>query len=214
MRYLIAFSILVFVVTGSSFGLLYDFNDARQEEDWKIFAGAGEIKDGQYILQKTDATDGIAAIGEADWTDCEVTCKGTLLEGSADNIGLVWRLLDGKTFYVFSIRMDQRVGYCGCLAGAWMNGGSPVNPQPFSTEIDREYEMKLIVKGKSFQFYVDGEDMGKWEDDQLKEGMVGLRVWNAVMAADDFEINGPGIPASAVDSQGKLASAWGEIKKL
>jgi len=32
--------------------------------------------------------------------------------------------------------------------------------------------------------------------------------------ADDFEINGPGIPASAVDSQGKLASAWGEIKKL
>jgi hypothetical protein len=116
-------------------------------------------------------------------------------------------------FYVISVRMDQQVGYCGCLNGAWMNGGSPVNPKPFNSEIGKEYKFKLVVKGNSFQFFLDGEDMGKWEENQLKTGMVGVRVWNASMAVDDFDINGPGIAASAVDPQSKIAVAWGDIKR-
>lgn len=196
----------------SAFGLLYDFENPNQADDWQIFAGKGYIEDGRYIIEKTDATDGIAAIGDMTWTDCTVTCKGMLLEGSADNIGLVWRLTDGQSFYVISLRMDQRVGYCGCIDGAWMNGGAPINPIPFATEVEVDYEFELIVEGNSFQFFLDGEDMGVWEDDQLETGMVGVRVWNATMAVDDFDINGPGIKSSAVDSQGKLAIAWGKIK--
>ena len=197
----------------SVYGLFYDFENPNQEKDWKIFAGKGAIKDGKYIIEKTNATDGIAAIGNMDWTDCTVTCKATMLEGSTDNIGLVWRLADGKMFYVISLRLDQSVGYCGCINGAWMNGGSPINPKPFETKIGKEYKLKLIVKGNSSQFFVDGEDMGKWEDNQLKTGMVGIRVWNASMAVDDFDINGPGIQGSAVEPRGKVAVAWGKIKQ-
>jgi hypothetical protein len=43
--------------------------------------------------------------------------------------------------------------------------------------------------------------------------MIGIRVWDAVMAIDDFDINGPGIAASAVYPQSKIAVAWGEIKQ-
>jgi hypothetical protein len=206
---------LVFMVFSiqSAFGLFYDFENPNQAKDWKIFAGKGAIKDGKYVIEKTDATDGIAAIGTMDWTDCTVTCKATMLDGSTDNIGLVWRLLDGKTFYVVSIRMDQRVGYCGCDNGTWMNGGSPVNPIAFETAIGKEYKLKLVVKGNTFQFFVDGEDMGKWTEDKFKTGMVGIRVWSASMAIDDFDINGPGIAASVVDPQSKIAVAWGEIKR-
>ena len=109
--------------------------------------------------------------------------------------------------------MDQRIGYCGCINGAWMNGGLPINPVAFATETDREYELELTVKGDTFQFFVDGEDMGEWEDDQLETGMVGIRVWSAIMSVDDFEVNGPGIPATAVDSQDKLAVTWGDVKR-
>jgi len=204
-------SLVMFVSPASA--LLYNFDNPNQEKDWKIFAGQGKIEDGRYILKKTTSTDGIAAIGSMDWTDCTVTCRATMLEGSADNMGLVWRLTDGKLFYVISVRMDQRVGYCACINGAWMNGGSPINPKPFNTEIGKEYELKLVVKGSSFQFFLDGEDMGKWEENQLKSGMVGVRVWEASMAVDDFEINGPGIPATDVSPAGKMAIAWGEIKR-
>ena len=48
---------------------------------------------------------------------------------------------------------------------------------------------------------------------QLEKGMIGIRVWKATMAVDDFDINGPDIPATAVDSQGKLAASWGRIKE-
>ena len=77
----------------------------------------------------------------------------------------------------------------------------------------KEYELELVVEGNRAQFYIDGEDMGEWEDDQLETGMIGIRVWSAIMAVDDFDANGPGIPATAVDSQGKLAVAWGKVKQ-
>ncbi|MFC1714462.1 hypothetical protein ACFL6S_12410, partial [Candidatus Poribacteria bacterium] len=173
----------------------------------------GKIEDGRYILTNTTSSSGIAAIGDMTWTDCTITCKATMLVGSADNMGFVWRLAANNLFYVISVRMDQRIGYCGCINGAWMNGGSPINPVPFATEAGKEYKLELVVKGNHSQFYIDGEDMGEWEDDQLETGMIGIRVWSAIMAIDDFEVNGPGIPATAVDSQGKLAVAWGGIKQ-
>ncbi len=198
--------------TCSAWAIFYDFEDERQADDWQVLDGEGKIEDGRYILNNTTSSSGIAVIGDMTWTDCTITCKATLLEGSADNIGFVWRLAANDLFYVISVRLDQLVGYCGCINGAWMNGGSPINSVPFDTEIGKEYELKLVVKGNHFQFYIDDEDMGEWEDDQFKTGMIGLRVWSAIMAVDDFDINGPGIPATAVDSQGKMATAWGEIK--
>ena len=43
-------------------------------------------------------------------------------------------------------------------------------------------------------------------------GAVGIRIWNSHAAFDDFEVNGPGIQASAVSPSGKLAAAWGRLK--
>jgi hypothetical protein len=210
---LFVFTMSLTLITCYAWGLFYDFNDERQADDWQVLDGEGKIEDGRYIIRNTTSSSGIAAIGDMTWTDCTMKCKATLLQGSADNMGFVWRLAANDLFYVISVRMDQRVGYCGCINGAWMNGGSPINPVPFNTEVEKEYELELIVKGNSFQFFIDGEDMGEWEDDQLETGMLGIRVWSAIMAVDDLDINGPGIPATAVDSQGKLAVAWGEIKQ-
>lgn len=206
--------LLVFLgfLTSTAWGLFYDFDSADQADDWSVLDGEGKIEDGRYILKNTTSSSGIAAIGDMSWTDCTIKCKATLLQGSADNMGFVWRLAQNNLFYVISVRMDQRVGYCGCINGAWMNGGSPINPVPFSTEVEREYELELAVAGDRARFYVDGEDMGEWEDTQLETGMIGIRVWLAIMAVDDFDVNGPGIPATAVDSKGKLVATWGNIK--
>lgn len=203
---------LVFLAC-SAWALLYDFETANQANDWKVFSGEGKIEQGKYILKNTNANDAVAATGKLDWTDYTVICKVTMLADSADNIGIIWRVTDNQTLYWAGVRLDQRVGFCGCINGAWMNGGSPINPKPFGTKIGQEYELKLVVEGESFQFYLDGEDMGKWEDSQLKEGMIGFRVYRAILAVDEFDVNGPGIPpSSVVKFQGKIATAWGQIK--
>ena len=198
--------------SSSAWALFYDFEDERQADDWEVLDGEGKVEDGMYILNNTDTSSGIAVIGDMTWTDCTIKSRAMLMEGSADNIGYVWRLAANNLFYVISLRMDQRIGYCGCINGAWMNGGSPINPVAFNTETAKEYEMELIVEGNKFQFFVDGEDMGEWEDDQLETGKIGFRVWSAIMGVEDFDINGPGIPRTAVESQGKLATTWARIK--
>lgn len=214
MKAFIYSSILLCLLSSPVYSLFYDFENPAQEKDWQIFAGKGYIKDGKYYIERTNATDAIAAIGDMTWTDCVVTCKATMLDGSTDNMGLVWRLKDGKTFYVISVRMDQRVGYCACIDGAWMNGGAPINPKPFNTKLNKEYHFKLVVTGNKFQFFLDGEDMGTWEESQLKTGLVGIRTWNASMAVDDFDINGPGIQRTAVACKDKLVTEWAWIKML
>ncbi|MBD3182677.1 hypothetical protein GF312_10315 [Candidatus Poribacteria bacterium] len=212
------FLLVVFMIfagfSKSALALFYDFEDPGQADDWQILDGEGKIEDGRYILRKANTNSGIAVIGDMDWTDCVIKCKAWLLEGSADNIGFVWRCARNDLFYVISIRMDQRIGYCGCINGAWMNGGLPINPVPFETQVETEYELELVVEGNHFQFYVDGEDMGEWEDDQLETGMIGLRVWNAIMAVDDLSIEGPNIPKTTVEPQEKLASTWGMVKSF
>jgi hypothetical protein len=54
--------------------------------------------------------------------------------------------------------------------------------------------------------------MGKWEHDKFKTGLIGIRTWNAIMAVDDFDISGPGIPATAVEPLGKIAITWSKVK--
>ena len=200
--------------SGSAWALIYDFEDDKQADDWAVLEGEGGIEDGMYILKNTATKTGIAVIGDTGWTDCTIKCTASFVEGSVDNIGFVWRLGAANLFYVVSVRMDQRTGYCGCINGTWMNGGSPIIPMAFATVAGKDYEMELVVEGGKFQFFIDGADMGTWEDGQLASGRIGLRVYKAIMAIDDLEVNGPGIPASttAVGSQGKLAVTWASVR--
>jgi hypothetical protein len=204
--------VILLFSNGFAWSLLYDFENAKQEKEWKVLDGEGKIDNGRYVIKNTTSSSGIAVIGDMTWTDCTIKCKAMLLKGSQDNMGFVWRTAANNIFYVISVRMDQRVGYCGCINGAWMNGGSPIGPQPFSTQVEKDYELELTVKGNTFKFFLDGKDMGEWKDDQLKTGMIGIRVWSAIMSVDNFEVNGPGIPSSAVDSKGKLVATWAKIK--
>lgn len=170
------------------------------------------IKNGKYILQNTSCNEGIAAIGTSGWTDYTVTCKCTFLNGSAGNMGIIWRFFDGQ-FYCFGLQINvPTAGYCGFVNDSWLNGGNVIVPIPFNAEINKEYDMRLVVKRDSFQFFLDGKDMGVCENNQLKTGMVGVRTWSAIMALDNFEVNGPGIVGSAVESIGKTTTTWGNIK--
>jgi len=208
----ILLTIILLFSNSFAWSIFYDFENAKQEKDWKVLEGEGKIENGRYIIKNTNTNSGIAVIGDTTWTDCTITCKAMLLKGSEDNMGFVWRTSANNLFYVISVRLDQRIGYCGCINGTWMNGGSPINPQAFSTQIEKDYNFKLIVKGNTFQFFVDGKDMGEWKDDQLKTGMIGIRVYKAIMSIDNFEANGPGIPSSPVESKDKLATTWAKIK--
>jgi hypothetical protein len=62
---ILSFALTVFLVLSSSFAwsLLYDFENAKQEKEWKVLDGEGKIDNGRYVLKNTDSSSGIAVIG-------------------------------------------------------------------------------------------------------------------------------------------------------
>jgi hypothetical protein len=93
-------------------------------------------------------------------------------------------------------------------------------PLPFALSKDIWYELKIIVKGDNFEFYIDGEPAGEFKDNSIPSGKVGLVVKNAHVHFDDLIISGDDVkdggswdPAKhpeekekAVTSKSKLAT--------
>jgi len=89
-------------------------------------------------------------------------------------------------------------------------------PLPFTLSKDTWYELKIIVEGDNFEFYIDGKPAGEFEDNSIPSGKVGLYVRNAHAHFDDVVITGPEIPDGGswktVEPKGKLATSWGKLK--
>ena len=82
--------------------------------------------------------------------------------------------------------------------------------------------MKLVVKGKTFTFWINKQKVLLHKDEAVKKGAVGLGVGGYYARFDNIEISGPGVPnftpptwkARSVDQQNKLAVTWMQIRDL
>jgi hypothetical protein len=94
------------------------------------------------------------------------------------------------------------------------------NPD-FLLELDKWYNFKVSINGSKFDFYLDAELVisTDWSDQPLsKNGKIELwarfpgEYWfdNVVITGSDIPDVGPS--GFAVNSSGKLATSWGQIK--
>ena len=193
------------------YGLLYDFEDEAQMDDWEVTDGQGRIENGTFVLE--GGAEGKAFVGDVNWTDYTITCKATMT-GGTNNYGIIYRYQDNVNYYMNAIKFsDQQVTWAGRIAGTYLQGQDGMR-LPLESEMNKEYQLKLEVAGPDFKLYVDGELVHEFTNDEFETGAVGLRVYGSTAIFDDFEVNGPGIPKSglAVDSTGKLSVVWGKVK--
>ena len=193
--------------------LLYDFEDAGQMDDWEVTDGQGEMEGSAFVLQ-ADGGEGKAFVGSTDWTDYTITCKATMVGGN-NNYGVIYRYQDNVNYYMNSIKfVDQQATWAARISGNYLQGQAGMR-LPFASEMNKQYELKIEVEGNQFKFYVDGEMVQEFSNDEFDKGAVGLRVYSSHAVFDDFEVNGPGIPKSGgapVEPKWKLAIAWGNLK--
>ncbi|HLG43076.1 MAG TPA: hypothetical protein VI643_06900 [Planctomycetota bacterium] len=112
--------------------------------------------------------------GEDAWTDCEFAAHVTVVEGGSaqphyritegHRCGYTLDLLS-KDQLVRLARSDNRQGGPGLV---------PVMNAPLKTEYGREYELRVVVKGKTVTGYVDGQPIGAMTDDWNASSRVGL----------------------------------------
>jgi len=160
--------------------------------------------------------------GNIGWKDYTVMCKMKFAETPSGFAGISFRDTNvGR--YMFFINADADT------ADGWKELPQSVTslseiPLPFNLSKDVWYELKVIVKGDNFEFYIGGKPAGEFTDNSFPSGRVGLCVRNThahfddlIISGDDVEDGGSWDPAKhpvekAVESKGKLAKVWGEIK--
>ena len=192
--------------------LLWDFNDKAQQADWKVISGTGEIDKDAYKLSEPGA-EALAITGESNWTDYTITCRARLtIPGGFNNIAIACRASDdGTSEYMFMLEGGrQQAEWWKKVAGTY----TEIKSDALDIDTEGWFNFKVIVKGNTFEGYYEDKLINTIEDEDLKKGKVGIRVYGCTSHIDDFDVNGTGIPPTkSVEPAGKLSTTWGRLKK-
>jgi len=213
--------VLTLVSSLVAWSLSYDFEDKNQLNDWKVIQGTWSIIDGE--LDGTGPQGGQPGVmivlsdkvWDDNWKDYTVEFRAKILENTED-AGVVFRWQkaepNDRRYYLYRIDNWPR-GFKQKQAEGWI-----VEKMQGQKKIDIEsgiwYKFKLEVVGNKFNCYLDDKLMFELKDEKntYSKGRVGFRMWNSHARYDDLSITGPDIPGSAVNSYGKSANTWGQIK--
>ena len=200
---------LVFFLTLFSvvpvFSLFFDFDDNKKPQEWKEEGGKWKVENGVYIGEELNAVEGVALIGEADWTD--LTIEATVRKAEGNWMALVVRWKDVNNHYGLWVNLGNSTAEWWVKTGAYAQHGSG------AIKLNKEkYKLKIVAKGDTFEGYYNDKLVVTMEHKDNEQGRVGLLVWQGSSGFDDVSITGPGIPELAVDPKGKLALTWARIK--
>ena len=223
MRVIIILLLMSFVVLFSQPALagelLYDFENKGQLDDWESINGSWDIKGG--VLQETSAAESgmHAYVGEAEWEDYTFEVDMRIDEGKY--AGVVFRGQDDYEYYVFYIELTPDPGNMCFFKHVPGGPGARERPSPNKTPVGgidgvahgEWINFRVVVEGNDFQLFLNDVETVPEATDNLgneyEAGKVGVFAWQTKASFDNFKITADFI---AVESQGKLATAWGELK--
>ena len=205
------------------FGLLEDFNDGKAD-GWEEIQGTWSVEGGKYLQEDlewtttaTHETYHRSFFGDVGWEDYTIEAEVTIVEGGdlAPIAGIFFRVTDlGDMGDYYYWRIDQRPATGPMLIKA-PNTIIAQDPGAFPeapTEIGKVAIMKAVVKGSDIECWLDGELLFEATDADFKFGAIGVGTFNAAAEFDNITVEGPGVPATAVEFTGKLATTWANIK--
>jgi hypothetical protein len=223
-RTMIAVLLVCFVSTSPALAGTWkdDFEDGFV--DWRGVDHCWTVEDGECSGRFLNAPAGsyqTILVGDVEWTDYTVNCKmkftGNRTPGGY--AGMSFRNA-GMMGHAFAI--DAPSG----TAKGWASTTNVSKvPLPFALSKDTWYELKIIVEGDHFEFYIDGKRAGKFVDDSIPSGCVGLEVRNVhahfddvIISGDDVEDGGNWEPAEhpgeavVVKSDNRLVTTWASVR--
>ena len=201
-----------------------DFEDGNPN-GWKEVAGDWEIQDGAYVqlgAGMDPINDAPRTIIQSPWDfdngTIEVTIEFDKNSGGTEEPCILYRMVDDDNGYVFRLRSTHlEVGRL--VAGQFES----IRGDAYPVEIGDPIKIKLVVEGIITKVYYNGiltNRVGDPNDKGDEKGKIGLAVLSPGQPIyfDDLVISGnsvapfPAFGEQAVESVGKLASAWGKMK--
>jgi hypothetical protein len=217
---------LIIYCMGVSFTFAGTWRDDFEDGDlvgWEGLDPCWSVENGECSGEYFNAPSGILELivtGDAGWKDYTVMCKMRFVV-IGHFAGISFR--DAGNRYGFVINTTKNTAYAWKFFQGALTEPSEV-PLPFTVSMDTWYELKIVVEGTHFEFYIDGELACQFDDNSIPSGKVGLCVRNAhayfddlIISGDDVEDGGHWDPeahpeSKSVKPKGKLANTWGDIK--
>ena len=204
------------VISFATAGVWEEGFDNGMPKGWEAIVGKWKVD--KKALTLTDyAPYSKIMFGDVDWKDYSVAVDITVDKGKhpCNCTGLLVRAdKEGKNGYRFWIRTDQHAGQ----VSRWVNNKFVhlKTPLPPKAESGKTYRMKVVAKGKKFQFFLDDKLLWEGEDkDEPKfqpSGRIGFICHETKPRFDNLVIEGDQILTTAVKPVGKLSISWSEIK--
>jgi len=223
------------IISGVSFAGTFfdDFNDgdmdgwkrSPQNEKSNVLWGVvkGEMKFDPKGLVWDQSISQLNFVGNQkvsnvkDWTDyeLEVDIKHTELANWPGGIRARVDLDIGGHYVAWFYPADSKIKL-------YKNPGWNINDAitalgegAYKPEADKYHTIKLSCQGDTIKVFYDGKELISAKDSEHKKGTIALCVQDKVVYFDNVKVTGTNIPnvnMSSVESKGKLASTWGNIK--
>ena len=211
---------------------LDEFERGKFGDDWEVDQGAKKnefrgwsIDKGEVVYDPAKGANSRMMTGKQAWKDYTAECDMKFLT-SANYPGGTRTHVDAKTgghyavwFYPPTKTIKLYSGTVFDINPGIVTLGEHVGV-PYDAKEDVFYYVKVIHKGKQIEVWF-GKSKDKAEkiiqknDGKFKSGLFAFDGYNQPVHFDNILITGPGIPRSdgeAVESQDKLAIAWGTLK--
>lgn len=196
----------------------YDFTQVQGdqwEKDWEVIAGSFEVVDGALTQTDPSADDNNAfrCLALTDWEIEDGTIEAKVKHsGVGMNDALIfYRMEDTDNGYASRLQLD------GYITVGKITNGVHGHIQFVVTPIvaDTWYIVKIELEGSLITVYVDDEEFLVVDDSTSAKGRVGFGMSRSGEGAslEWISVTGDGITPTEVAPAGKLAIAWGAIKK-
>jgi len=216
----ILFFVFVLGIMGVEAGTQqWDFGNLAQEKEWKVANGKWKVKGGIY--QETSGAEKAmhTLVGDTKWDNYTVEAKIRLDEGKW--AGLIFRAQNEFEYYVFYLNVpSNETEFWRHKKGGGFDARDRLPQQriPAAGGVKIKngewYKVKAVIEGTKYTLYIDNKKQGEVSDKVYdKSGKIGVWCWETKASFDDVKITGGNVKSLAVDSQSKLASVWGELKR-
>jgi alpha-L-arabinofuranosidase len=155
-------------VTSAGGDELFADDFSGTDENWTNIAGRGSwaISDGAYVQSDTVAENTMVRAGDPAWRDYDLHVKATKLAGR-EGFLVGFGVKDSGNYYWWNI-------------GGWnntqtavekaVNGGKEIMiADGTRVETGRQYDVRIQVRGRTVELYLDGQKWGEFTDDRVVE---------------------------------------------
>ena len=188
--------------------------------DWNPANGTWEVENGVYKQTTRYGEAQKTLADEMEWTDHTIAAKVRIEAGHW--AGIVFRAQNEFEYYVYLICPKEN------KSELWRHRRSTAFKDGFEGRDEIEHDIEPIgltltrnewftlsatLEGSRIALAINGIEQGVFIDDTYPRGKIGVWTWDTQASFDDVSVKSVTTSLTAVEPNGKLATAWAALKR-